>query len=137
MIEAIESAIWNHLNGDAVLTAALSSADAIYADLGPNNAVLPYVIFQHMSGGDENVTQLDSFDVRYMVKVISTSGAEAASIAGLLRDRLHNSEAVMAVTGWGLMRVEHQTIISFTEFEENVKYWHRGGVYRIQASLGT
>jgi hypothetical protein len=102
----------------------------------PQGTAFPAIVFNQQAGRD--VSAVPAFRIAlnalYQVKVIGNAGhfedALAAAIDGAL-------QATSGETASGIVfSLVREESISYTTLEENVVYWHRGGVYRALARAG-
>lgn len=133
MIHELKKAVIAKLSGNSSLTGALSASNAIYWEQAPESASLPFVVVSYSSGGEENDTPTDSFDVDVVVKVITTTSTSASSIADTIRSTLHRQ--TLTFDTYATVKVTLTALIDYVENVERAQYWHSGGIYRIRASL--
>jgi len=133
MIDVINEAIYNKLNGTSAVTSKLSATTAIWFGIAPVTATMPYIVYSIAAGGSDNDSPLDAVDLRFTVKAVASTPAAAGALSGAIRDALH--EAILTMDSpWNNYRCQHQTEIMYPETIERAQYWHAGGVYRIRAS---
>lgn len=133
MIDAVNEAIYNKLNGTSAVTTLLSSATAIYFHQAPATAILPYVVYIMAGGGEDNDSPIDAGDLLYYIKGIAETASIAGAIAGALRDALH--ESIPAIDSpWSIYRCQHKEPLMFPENSDRKQFWHAGGSYRIRIS---
>lgn len=116
-------------NGTATATGTLGT----YYALAPQNTNPPYVIVQMASALDDytfgTATNKHGESMDYIVKVISDRygpTAQAYGIYGQVHDALQ--DAPLSVAGNQLLRCRRTSRIEYMDSE---KYWHVGGLYRI------
>lgn len=134
---AIGSALYSRLgtvsytytgNGTVPITSTLGT----YYALAPQNPTTnpPYVIVQMASALDDYAFgDYHSESMDYIVKVVSDRmwpTAQAYGIYGQTHDALQ--DAPLTVAGNQLMRCRRTSRI---EYMDNEKYWHVGGLYRL------
>jgi len=129
-MNVLEEAIYDRLAGDSAITALVSTR--IYRQAAPQDAVLPYLIYQLQGGGDENLTPTESTNHVYQVRAVSqVSNDEAGDIAQAVHDQLH--KATITVTGWTNYWTAAISDIELVETDQSgVRRWHRGNMYRIR-----
>lgn len=133
MIDVINEGFYNKLNGNAVLTALLSSASAIYFGQAPSDAELPYIVYAHNAGGADHLTPTDSVDMRYVVKGIAATAQAAGAIAGAIRDTLH--EQTMSLDSpWTCYRLQEDGAVMYPENQARQQFWHSGFIFRVRAT---
>jgi len=127
LLNFIETALYSALTGNANL-AALTGSQVFDTQAAPGTGG-NYVIFQYVSGGDENANGRESVDVVYRVECISQVRAQAAAGAGYIHDTLHNG--TLNISGWTAWRVEQERLFNMVEDVLGSMYWRKGGMYRI------
>ncbi len=129
------SAIWAQLKGGTALTALLAggtAGTAIYESFAPNDATLPYVLYQEQSSTWDMLQGTARFvDAVYLVKAVSGSAwpKEADLIDEQIDARLH--DAALTVTGYGVVACLRESDVRFSEIAGNQTYWHCGALYRV------
>jgi hypothetical protein len=133
MLDAVLQGIVGLLNGAAGVTALVSTR--VYFQQAPQEAALPYIIIDHVAGGDENITPRQSMDVMVQAKGVATTALAALQIGTAIRAALHLQHASMDMGAtWRPIDVQHESIISFTEQVEQRQYFHSGGTFRVRAA---
>ena len=132
-IDALNAAIYDHLNGSSAVTTLLSSATAIYYAQAPANAALPYVVYSIAGGGDDHLTPQASVDVRYTIKGVAKTAQTAGAIAGALRTALHEVEPSTG-SPWTIYRCQADGMFMYPENDAKEQFWHAGDTYRIRAT---
>ncbi len=133
MLDAINEAIYNKLNGTSAVTSLLSSATAIFVEVAPQGAVLPYIIITPAGGGSDNDTPTDSADVLYYIKGVAETALTAGAVAEAIYNALHESTPTID-SPWSIYRCQHVNLISYTEPVDRKVFRHMGGSYRIRIS---
>lgn|GEM_PF-3102827 len=131
MYTAVEKAIRNALLGSSTITAAVASR--IYALQAPPGAAMPYVVFVHMAGGDENNTQLGSADLRYLIQAIGTDAQGVVDLATTIRTVFHKVNMTMDAP-YRVFNSHELEPVRMVETVERVQYWHMGAIYRFRVS---
>lgn len=135
MIDAINKAIYTRLNGVSAVTTLLSSATAIYFHQAPFNATLPYIVYIHAGGGDDNDTPLEGGDATYYIKAVAKTPSAAGALQKQIRLALHEQHANITMDdSWACYRIQAQELIAFPENIEKDQIWHMGNKYRIRVS---
>lgn len=121
---AFSSAVYSALGGTA-------SNPAAYYALAPQGSTPPYTIFQRMSASNEYTFTGAGVGADYMVKVISNRQwpGQAQEAYGSVHSTIQN-KALNLGTAFTALRCERRTTI---EYMDNDRYWHVGGIYRIEA----
>lgn len=139
MIEIVTANLWLYtkLSGDAQLTAIVSTR--IYADVVPDQAVYPLVLFQFrppgkdlMTLGTTRVFSELSYSVRGVIAAKSYSGLTA--VADRIESLLHGASGTTNDgTIFGCVRTSPLALIEQEDAKDGTKidYRHLGGVYRL------
>ncbi len=114
----------------------IGDTTGVYADLAPDDAVYPFIVFQHQASSDVigvGPAARIMIDADYVVRVVS----EATSFAGLADDAAALDEALDgqsgAATGGVVLGVARREQYRDVEQYENQQIRHLGGRYRIVA----
>lgn len=125
----IEQAIYGRLTGTAG-TALYGTR--VYADQAPLGAALPYVVFQHVAGGDLNVSPSRVVDVDYQIECVALDLSEARQGAGYVEAAFHNQR--FNAPNWNLIACTQKDLFRSVEEAEGKQYWRRGATYRFRVS---
>lgn len=133
----VEVALFSRLSGTAALTTLLATppagiAASIYRRHAPQSAALPYVVFEEISGRDDNKSPHRARQLLYSAKAITaTSGKDAGAIFAQIDAALH--ELPLTITGWTNTRIWLETDLDYEELISGGKFrYHRGGIYRLR-----
>lgn len=136
---AIDNAVVALLRADATLAALVP--DGVYVDEAPP-AATRFVIVQIVDARDvatfDNPRAIE--EVTYMVKAVMLSSAGGNPSAAADRIDAVLQDAALSVTGYsvvGVYRDPDAPRLRYTEKDENdpdIRYFHRGGQYRVQVS---
>lgn len=134
-LDVIETWLYTVLSGDATLNSELGLAGRVYAALDPDAATYPICVFSSAAPEDIMVTgsvRILTKDV-YRVEIIG-KGSGFAAIAPLVDrvDALLHRQSGAAGSG-GVCSCVREAPISRIEVRDGVRYYHRGGEYRILA----
>src|SRR5574341_506459 len=83
---------------DRLIAAAVNGGSAIFDTQAPAGQSYPYVVFQYVAGGDENLTALDTRSELWQVKAVTDNHAAAGTLAAAIRNALHDQS--LTVSGW-------------------------------------
>lgn len=126
-----ETWLYTTLAGDAAL---MGLATGVYADVAPEGAVFPFVVFTYQAGRD--VATLNGNRIHtwatYQVKAITDQPSYGAvrTIADRIDALLHRATGTAADgTIFSCVREEP---VRFTESASGKQYRHLGGLYRLQ-----
>jgi hypothetical protein len=124
---AIGSAVYSRLGSVGTVS--------VYQDLAPQGAAVPYCVFQRQTATDDYVFGPGQgtaaiVEAIYTVRVVSNryNAAEAQIVYG---GNTHPAmqDAPLSVTGYTVLRCRRESII---QYQDNDKYWHVGGLYRLE-----
>lgn len=120
---AFASAVYSALGGSA-------GTPTPYYALAPQGSRPPYVIFQRMTATDSYTFTSGEVGADYVVKVISNRQwpGEAYAAYGSVHAAIQSEHLTMA--GFTALRCERRSTV---EYMDNDRYWHVGGIYRIEA----
>lgn len=131
------AAVNSWLNGlftpDPILSAQVGGR--LYAELAPQGAVLPFVLWQQQGGSDEAV--LDGAGricaTEWLIRAVGRDGA--LSSLRTIADRIDvlMSGASGGVTGW-VMRAKRVRPVQIVEPFDGARWLHLGAVWRIWTS---
>lgn len=129
---AMGTAIYSKLSGGTALTTALGGT-AIYADQAPDGTSLPYVIFNHMAGGPENITPRDYRSHLWFVRAYAATRGSANVYDGHISDLLHKGS--LTVSGWTAFWLVREEDFSLIENLPNGnKVYMAGATYHVRLS---
>ena len=120
------------LTGDTTLMALVSG---VWADLAPNSATFPYVVFQTQSPQQPVGTvnnQVIFFDESVMVKAVDNQAGygRLEPILNRVRAVLHNASGTVA-GGVVVGCVENGPGVKFSEMTDGKQYRHLGILFRV------
>ena len=132
IINALAAGLYSKLQGGTALTSLLSGTTAIYHNVAPDNATLPYVIFSVQGGGDENQSPNRTQNLVLFVRGYSgNSQAQAGSIDTQIDNLLHMQ--TVTVSGWTNIWTARESSLTMPEPQPNGGYvYMSGGYYRIR-----
>lgn len=130
----LEDALYDRLTTGTSVTSLLSSPTALYRDIAPQGTQMPYLVYRHQGGGDENATPARTVDTLYQVRAVAEDAGTAQAIANAVDALLHHQRASFAVTGWSTSWIAQETPIELVETDpaSGLTYFHRGAIYRIR-----
>ena len=129
---AMGTAIYTKLAGGTALTTALGGT-LIYQDQVPDNAGKPYVVFNHMGGGPDNITPRDMRSHLWFVRAYASTRASANAYDGHISGLLH--KGTISVSGYStfwLVREEDISLVENLPNGQNV--YVAGATYRVRLS---
>ena len=133
--QAIDTALIAKLAGDATLTGL--APGGVFREVAPQGVDEPFIIVQQMTHEDQYLLRRQAAfeSVLYLVKVVqqsmSASGVQAA--ADRIQALLQNGS--LTITGYTLTLLQREERIATVEIDEDrdLRYQHRGGLYRLIA----
>lgn len=129
---AMGSAIYSKLAGGTALVAALGGS-AIYSDRVPAGKARPYVVFNHMGGGPDNITPRDIRSGSWFVRAYANTNEQAKRIDGFIEALLNKGE--LTVSDWTVFWLVREEDLSLVEDQPNGQFiYMAGGTYRIRLS---
>lgn len=132
ILGAMGTAIYSKLSNGTALTTAMGGT-AIYIDQAPDNASLPYVIFNLVAGGPDNITPRDMRSSLWDVKAFASTRGSANVLDGLCSSLLHGGS--VTVSGYTTFWLVRESDFSLVENLPNGgKIYMAGGDYRIRIS---
>lgn len=128
----ISTAIYSTLSSGTALTALLAGTTSIYHLQAPDEASLPYVVFNIQAGGDENQTPIRRKNLILYVRGYSQTSALAAGSIDAQADALLHGKT-LTVTGWhNFWCSREQDLENIDNLPSGEKVWMAGGYYRIR-----
>jgi len=132
ILDKTASALYTTLQGTA-LTSLLAGTTSIYNMQAPDNATLPYVVFNHQGGGPENVDNNALEQNLWYVRVYSATSAGTAAAIFEKADNLLNRVNV-SITGFNTLWCAREENITLLENTPSGKVWSAGATYRIRTA---
>ena len=129
-MKELRDAIYSQLANGTALTTALGGT-AIYHLHAPDGAALPYIVFGWQGGGDLNIDPNETNESVQFVRVYAATDAQAGTIDGLIRARLHKPEG-FAVTGYNVVWCCREGDYETVETTAGSDIYTQGGFYRIR-----
>ena len=128
-MKELRDAIYSQLANGTALTAALGGT-AIYHLHAPDGAALPYVVFGWQGGGNVNIDPNETNESVQFVRVYAATDAQAGTIDGLIKARLHKQAP--AVTGYSTVFCWREGDYETVETTAGSDVYTQGGFYRIR-----
>lgn len=129
-MSAVREAIRAVLAGDAPLTQAISSADAIYHRVAPANTSPVYITFSKQSGVPI-WSMADHMDRElWLVKAVGRESAAAAEHVAELIDSVL-TDAELNIAGRATLYLRRESDVDYGETDGGNQWHHVGGVYRL------
>lgn len=125
---------------DALIAAVTGGSPALpvsglFQDDAPEAVVLPYLLYSIVTAPDEPQMGGRAWEEpHYLVKVVASTKAAAASVAAQIDALLEGASLVIG--GYDCMAVDRIERIGYVERDGGRSYYHAGGIYRVMACLG-
>lgn len=116
---------------DRLIAAGVNGGTAIFDTLAPSGQAYPYVLFQYVAGGDENLTDLDTRRELWQIKAITDNHEQAGVLAAAIRSALHRQS--LTITGWRHLWTIQENHVWMVENASRQQIYHAGGTFRIRA----
>lgn len=126
---ALGSALYSKLSTAA---GTVLWAGRIFDTQGTQGVPLPYVVYQHVAGGDTNISPSRIMDVEYRVECIAATIGEARSGADYIETALR--DVTLTVTGFNPIACTQQDLFNRVDNLENKVYFRKGAFFRIRQS---
>lgn len=151
-LNGVDQFLWQTLSANAALLALLAVQPApapnvapplgIYAELAPEGAVPPFLIFQMLSSPDRNCVGNDSRMFTrplYLIKslTLGSSLVPAEQIAKQIDISMLGARGNVTGENIGVLGTFREEPIRYTEVDEGVRWIHCGGRYRMFVSALT
>lgn len=104
----------------------------VYYKQAPQSGTVPYVVFDHVSGGDENLAPSRIVDELYQAVCYANDAQSARSGGEYIETALR--DVTLTVTGFNFMGCSQNGFISTVNTVEGKQYWSEGGEYRIRVN---
>ena len=129
-MNVLNSAIYTRLQGTAI-TSLLAGTTSLYYLQAPENATLPYVVWNIQGGGDENLTQNRTKNLVMFIRAYSeNSAATAGSIDAQIDTAFHLQP--LTVSGWDNIWCAREQDLETVQLEPSGnEFFMAGGLYRI------
>lgn len=132
-MNVLNTAIYTRLANTSAITSLLAEGSAsIYHLQAKNNAALPYIVYSHQGGGDDNDTANRTKNLVRFVRAFSgVSALQAGSIDAQIDAALHL--VPLTVSGWTDFWLAREEDLETVETEPNgQKIYMQGGFYRVR-----
>lgn len=128
----VRQAIYQRLAGDATLIGMLATPTAIWHQLAPQDAPLPYVVFHRQSGRPAWTLNAGGWqDDVWLVKAIDRGDTASRAEAIDARTAAVLNDAPLAVNGRPRLAVFRESDVDYSELLDGGVYRHCGGLYRL------
>jgi hypothetical protein len=128
-IPALNTAIYSRLAGTYT-----SAGTKVYYLQAPDNAALPYIVFDYVASRDENMTQNRTKDCSMFIRAYGTTPGQAGTIDGQIDGRLHN--VTLTVSGYTNFWTMRENAYSLSEVDASGrKTFMAGADYRVRLDV--
>lgn len=129
----IEAGLYSALSADTAIIGALGST-AIYNQIAPQTASVPYIVFGPGFGGKANISPGDLRNYVYPVKVVAAESKVAGTLGELILDCLH--QTTLTVDGFTNYHTQAEGQIQFVETGRDGRLiFHSGYDMRIRIDV--
>lgn len=131
-MNVMDAAIYTKLQTASGVTSLLAGTTSIYSVIAPDNAPMPFIVFNVQGGGDENLDRHRTKNIVYLIRAYSqVSKAQAGSIDAAIDTALHLQ--TLSPSGWANFWTAREEDVSAVEVPQNAqKIWMVGGLYRVR-----
>lgn len=137
-MNAVATAIYSKLTGDATLIALLASSTSVYERVAPEGATMPYVVF-FKSDARPRYTLKSRSHIQhlYTIKAVTESPADAidGEPAGDIDERIDTllgTDGTLTISGRTLLYCRRrEDMPDYDEKQSDRVFLHRGGIYEI------
>lgn len=128
-LSALNTALYSRLGGTAT-----AAGSAVYFLAAPDDAVLPYIVWDYTADRDENDTPNRTKNDVVYIRAYAATHAVAGSIDGQIDTLLHMKP--LTVTGWGNFWIARENGYSLPETDEaGRKTYMVGSEYRVRLDM--
>lgn len=138
-LDIMATFIVQRLQASAAITSAVGTR--IYQDVAPQDATLPYIIFQSTDPSDLRavgairVATNDEWLVKAVAQTASYGGI-LATLADAIDAQLHGSDGVHGVVAGGTVLHSYRSKpFRMAEVDNGIQYRYKGGFYRLMAQV--
>jgi hypothetical protein len=124
-MQAIKQAI-----RDQLINAGVNEGTAIYDTYAPAGSAYPYVLFQYVAGGYENLSPLATRNELWQVKAVTDDHMAAHTLAAAIKAALHVQP--LTITGWNHIWTVQMEHVWMVELLARQQIYHAGGTFRIR-----
>ena len=130
-MNALDAAIYTRLQGTAI-TSLLAGTTSLYHLQAPEDATLPYIVWNIQGGGDENLSQNRTKNLVLFIRAYSAnSAAQAGSIDDQVDAAMTNAN-VLTPSGWTNIWLAREQDLETVQLEPSGRqFFMAGGLYRV------
>ena len=134
IIDDTATAIYTTLKAGTALTGMLSGTTSIYHMQAPDNASLPYIVFNHQGGGPELINPSNLESNIWWVRSYSTTSALNSALIFEQVDLLLHKKNITITDATTIQCVREQNIALVEQLPTGKKMFTCGGMYRIRTT---
>ena len=131
--QAVDTALIAKLTGDATLMGL--APGGVYREVAPQGVAEPFIIVQQYTHEDQYLLRRQSAfeSFAYLVKAVQQSLTASAVQACADRIQTLLQNGTLSPTGYTLTLMQREERIATVEIDEDrdLRYQHRGGLYRV------
>jgi len=128
---ALASAIYGTITSATAVTSLLAGTTSVYYMRAPDNATLPYIVFNFQAMPEPNESAHRVVNADALIKCYSGASALAAGSINVQVDPLFDAK-ILIITGWTNIRTERvEEVALVEEIPNGSPVWMSGGIYRI------
>jgi len=110
-----------------------NAGTAVYFLQAPDNAVLPYIVWDYVNEGEENTNPHRGKDCVLFIRAYASTPSAAGVIDGQIDTALH--EKTLTITGWTNIQTRRENGMSMVETDSaGRKTYMCGADYRIRSA---
>lgn len=131
-MNVMDAAIYTKLQTTSAVTSLLAGTTSIYSGQAPDNATMPFIVFNVQGGGDENLDRHRTKNLVYLIRAYSqVSKAQAGSIDAAIDTALHLQ--TLNPSGWANFWTARTEDLSLVDNPPSgQKIWMVGGLYQVR-----
>ena len=102
----------------------------VYRDQAPEGTPLPFVVFTHIAGGEDNLTPNESEDVVYSVLAVGDTSLQASTGNGYIEQAFPRN-TTLTVTNYANYGFLREQFIRRVDNIGGTQFYRRGSNYRL------
>jgi hypothetical protein len=109
----------------------ISSKYPCYDGIAPSGTELPFVVYQHMGGGDDNKTGVRALNEVWQVTARAHERATADAMDSALSQALHLG--AISAAGWHVVDIQREQRVRLVEVDDEGRViYSAGAMYRLR-----
>jgi hypothetical protein len=134
IIDDTATAIYTTLKAGTALTSMLAGTTSIYHLQAPDNASLPYIVFNHQGGGPDLINPSDMESNIWWIRAFSITSALNAALIFEQVDLLLHKKNITITDATTIQCVREQNIALVENLPIGKQMFTCGGMYRIRTT---